>query len=465
MIVWNSEQAQRATRGMTAGSWEASGVSIDTRTLVSGDMFVALKDQRDGHEFVNEAFMRGASTALVSRVPDEFDGAGPLLIVPDVLKALEDMARFRRQECQAKIIAVTGSAGKTSTKNMLNHVLSRQGPTHAAEKSYNNHWGVPLTLARMPIEAQFGIFEIGMNHPGEIAPLSRLVSPHVAIITTVGKAHLEAFDSVEGIAREKAQIFAGLCPGGTAIINVDASATDILIKEARQSKRKVIRFGFDAQSEWQLRDIHLAQGKTQFAYFYQGRSGVAKVAAWGHHFAHNALAALAATQAVGADEVLAGLDLGNWVPPDGRGVLHTVVLDPWDPSQSITLIDDSFNANPMSLLAGLNVLAAHQESTRHVAFLSDMLELGPESNEIHASIAHDPICRTVSKFHCIGPLMKSLYSELPIEQQGSWFETAEEMAANLKDLIAVGDTVLVKGSKASKASLVAQKIKQMNQLV
>jgi len=461
-MIWNSDTVQRVTKGNLTDSWEATGVSIDTRTLCPGDLFVAIQAERDGHDFVNHAFKKGASAALVAKVPNGFEEGGPLLIVHDVLTSLWDIAHFRRAETQAKIIALTGSVGKTSTKNMLRHTLSKQGKTHAAVKSYNNHLGVPLTLARMPIDADYGVFEVGMNNPGEIAPLSQLIRPHVAIVTNVGPVHLENFNSVEEIAIEKSQIFSGLEPDGKAIINADLPTASILVQAAEAQKAEVITFGTQLQTDWNLKHTHQTPTSTQFEYVHKKRFGVVKLSATGEHFAWNALATLAAIHSVGADVALGGVDLGNWQPPVGRGVHITIHLDPWNPEQSFKLIDDSFNANPISLIAGLKVLALDTTASRRVAILSDMLELGPESNSIHAASAKDPVCQSISKFHCIGTGMKYFYDVLPLEKQGYWFATAEEMASQAHAVCKVGDTVLVKGSKGSKASVVAQKIKSMN---
>ncbi|MEM9971502.1 MAG: UDP-N-acetylmuramoyl-tripeptide--D-alanyl-D-alanine ligase, partial [Pseudomonadota bacterium] len=256
--LWTSNGARDATGGVLQGpAWSATGVSIDTRSMEHGDLFVALADQRDGHDFVADALSKGAAAAVVDRVPEGVETDAPLLVVPDVLRALGALGAEARARTNAKVIAVTGSAGKTSTKDMLRYVLQSQGRTHAAEASYNNHWGVPLTLARMPAATEFAIIEIGMNHPGEIAPLSRLARPNIAIITTVAAAHLEAFESVEGIAHEKASIFEGLEPGGTAIYNVDVPTSGILREVAEQHAFSSIGFGKALGADLRAEDISL----------------------------------------------------------------------------------------------------------------------------------------------------------------------------------------------------------------
>ena len=260
MTLWTSSDAAGATGGRVTREWQAQGVSIDTRTLRPGDLFVALKDVRDGHDFVAQALEKGAAAALVSRVPDGLSDDAPLLIVPDVLKALADLGAFARARTQAKVVGVTGSVDKTSTKEMLRAILSGQGRTHAAEASYNNHWGVPLTLARMPVDTDFAVIEIGMNHPGEIAPLARLARLDVAMITIVAPAHLEAFASIEGIAHEKAAIFDGLVPGGTAVINADMATTPILQAKAGAVGANAVSFGEREGADWYLCLLYTSVG-------------------------------------------------------------------------------------------------------------------------------------------------------------------------------------------------------------
>ena len=236
MSLWTSSEAAQATGGRATTKWEANGVSIDTRTIQPGDLFVALTAARDGHDFVSQALENGASSALVSRIPDDLTEDAPLLIVEDVQAALEALGRAARARTKARVVAITGSVGKTSTKEMLAAVLADQGRTHASVASYNNHWGVPLTLARMPADTQFAVIEIGMNHPGEIAPLAKMARPHVAIVTTVAAAHLEAFESIDGIAAEKGSICEGLEPRGVAVLNGDVPTYPILEQAARAQR-------------------------------------------------------------------------------------------------------------------------------------------------------------------------------------------------------------------------------------
>ena len=261
MSLWTSDEAAAATGGRATRDWSASGVSIDTRTIEPGDLFVALQAARDGHDFVAQALEKEAAAALVSRIPDGVPEDAPLLVVEDVLAGLEAMAVAARARTQARVVAITGSAGKTSTKEMLRAILSDQGRTHASAASYNNHWGVPLTLARMPAETEFAVIEIGMNHPGEIAPLARLARPHVGLITTVAAAHLEAFEDISGIAVEKASILEGLEPGGSAVVNADVETAPILWAKAQDCAQKVLGFG-KAATEYKLQEVTLQETVT-----------------------------------------------------------------------------------------------------------------------------------------------------------------------------------------------------------
>lgn len=466
--LWTAAEAAAATGGQARGAWKAHGVSIDTRTIDDGDLFVALKDVRDGHDFVADALARGAAAALVSRVPDGVGPDAPLLIVEDVLTALADLGRAARARTQARVIAVTGSAGKTSTKEMLLHVLRGQGRTHAAEASYNNHWGVPLTLARMPANTEYAIIEIGMNHPGEIAPLSRLARPHVAIVTTVAAAHLEAFENIAGIAHEKASIFQGLEPGGTAIFNADVETAPILNAAAKEHAAHRIGFGEHADALLRAERLNLSADASIVQGRFGGQSFLLKVGAPGRHFAMNALAVLAAVDAAGADRDLAAADLASWHPPAGRGQRETLVLDPVE-DLSVELIDDAFNANPASMAAAFEVLMnvpvtdgrGRIAKGRRIAILGDMLELGPDEAMLHAALADHPAMAGIDRVHCVGPRMRALYEALPPEKRGRHTDTAEALAAEAHHLIDAGDVILVKGSKGSKVSAVVTALKKL----
>ncbi len=461
--LWTSQDALAATGGTVTNRWQASGVSIDTRTLQTGDLFVALQDTRDGHEFVAQALENGAAAALVSHIPQGLPKYAPLLIVDDVLSALGDLARAARARTNARIVAVTGSVGKTSTKEMLRTVLAKQGKTHAAADSYNNHWGVPLTLARMPADTDFAVIEIGMNHPGEIAPLAKMTRPHVALITNVAAVHMAAFDDLNGIAAEKAAIFDGLETNGTAIINADPATADILIKAAQKQGAQLISFGPDPGATFQLVTAQLTDDSTIIQARHADDKLLFKLGVAGRHFALNALATLAASTALGADITIAALDLAGWSPPPGRGAREVIALDFVDTHLTLSLLDDAFNASPVSMAAALGVLAASQPKPpgSRIAILGDMLELGPGQTQLHTDIAGLTALENIDTIHCVGPLMAALHAKLPATQQGRWCETAREMAACAHTLVHAGDVILVKGSKGSKVSLVVDAIRNL----
>ncbi len=467
--LWTSDDATAATGGQATRDWVATGVSIDTRTLAPGDLFVALKDARDGHDFVAQALAAGAAAALVSRVPDGVVPDAPLLVVPDVLPALAALGAAARARTAARVIGITGSVGKTSTKEMLRAILAGQGRVHAAEKSYNNHWGVPLTLARMPADTDFAVIEIGMNAPGEIAPLSRLARLDVAIVTTVTPAHLAAFDSIEGIAHEKASILDGLVSGGAAVLNADIATAAILTDKANAVGAHILRFGTATGCDWRSRDVQVTEDATVARADTPLGPLLFRLRVPGRHFVPNALAALAAAAAAGADPVEGALALARWTPLDGRGTRLRVRLDVVDDALAFDLIDDAFNANPASMAAALDVLAAARPQDgvgrigpgRRIAILGDMLELGPTEAELHANLARHPAMGGIARVHCVGPRMAALWHALPEDRRGELAERAENLAARARHLVDAGDVVLVKGSKSSRVSLVVDALKKL----
>jgi UDP-N-acetylmuramoyl-tripeptide--D-alanyl-D-alanine ligase len=472
MTLWRATDAARATGGRTTGDWCVTGVSIDSRNLTRGDLFVALTDVRDGHDFVSAALAAGAGAALVSRIPQGVPRDAPLLIVKDVQTALEDLGRAARARFTGQVVAVTGSVGKTSTKEMLRDVLGGQGKTHAAVASYNNHWGVPLTLARMPPDACFAVIEIGMNHPGEIAPLSKMARPHVAVVTTVAPAHLAAFRDISDIACEKATIFEGLEPNGVAIYNGDLEVSGLLLAGARAQTNRIISFGQRASNHHRATTVRLLDHVTVVTGRAWRTPLLFKLAVPGRHFATNALAVMAVVQVLGLDRAIAATDLGRWTPVAGRGLREIIRLDPVDERQSIELIDDAYNANPASVAAAMDVLASvpigkgagHRARGRRIAYLGDMKELGSSEDILHRGLADLPAFAEIDVVHCVGPLMDALYSALPVTKRGRWTETSQAMAADVARDLNVADVVLVKGSLSMGLAQVVDAVRAMGHL-
>ncbi len=460
MTLWTSHDAATATGGTTPCAWTVDGISIDTRTLQPGDLFVALQAARDGHDFVGQALANGAGAALVTHVPDGVAADAPLLIVADVQKALEDLGAAARARTKAKVVAVTGSVGKTSTKEMLAGMLADQGRTHAAVASYNNHWGVPLTLARMPVETEFAVIEIGMNHPGEIAPLARQARPDVAMITTVAAVHLEAFDDgLAGIAREKAAILEGLSPKGTAVLNADVDTAPVLADIAAQYDLAQIHWFGATASHCRLNHVALQGEATVAEVQLLGRTHSLHIQSLGAHFAMNALGALACVDALGADVARAVDSLALWSPVKGRGARFDVTL----PDGKISVLDDSYNANPTSVGAALSVLAASPGTGRRIAFLGDMGELGPQEIALHQGLSTHDAVATIDQIHCIGPLMRSLFDALSAEKQGNWYSTSAEAVTILTAVVQPGDIVLIKGSLYMQMARVVDGIREMGE--
>lgn len=469
MTLWTSAEIAAATGGRVIGEWAVNGVSIDTRTIVAGDLFVALKDVRDGHDFVAQALDAGAGAALVNRIPDGVAADAALIVVDDVLAGLEALGQAARARTSAQVVGVTGSVGKTSTKEMLRCVLAGQGKTHAAEASYNNHWGVPLTLARMPADTDFAVIEIGMNHPGEIAPLAKMAQPHVIMITTVAAAHLEAFENIDGIAVEKAAIMDGLVPGGIAVLNADLDTSAILLDKAASVGAQVQTFG--KAGDWALGDVRLTAENTIIQARHADSEYLFKLATPGRHFAMNAVGVIAVADAMGADSGIAAQDLLSWLPPQGRGTREVLQLDPVETDLTLDLIDDAFNANPTSMSAAFEVLAATSPRDgmgritkgRRIAILGDMLELGPDEMSIHEGLAQDEWLAQADVIHCVGPRMTSLFARLDAHKRGHCVQTADQLAMLAHTLVDAGDVVLVKGSKGSKVSLVVDAIRKLGQ--
>ena len=459
MTVWRSDAADEATGGVSTAPWSAAGLAIDTRRLATGELFVALTGKRDGHDFVVEAFRKGAAAAMVTRRPDQLAASAPLLMTDNVETALDRLARAARQRSRARVVAITGSAGKTSTKDMLATALRRQGKTHMARGSFNNHIGVPVSLAEMSADVAYAVFELGMNHPGEIAPLATLTRPDIAVITTIGPAHLAAFGSLDAIATEKASIMSGLARDGLAIINSDAPGLETALAHADRAGARCVTFGYAREANYRVIEARVTAEGTIAHIDMPGRSHMIKLAAHGTHFAVNAAAVMAALDGLGADAALGALDLQTWEPPVGRGDRH--YIDAFGDEPGIELIDDAYNANPASLVAALDCLAALPPSAgggRRIAVLGDMLELGDTAADAHEALARHPAMEVITTIHCAGPLMKHLHDQLPADRRGSWRESAEQLSDVVRQSVRPGDMILIKGSNGSGVSVVAQEL-------
>jgi UDP-N-acetylmuramoyl-tripeptide--D-alanyl-D-alanine ligase len=451
--LWTIDTMAKAMHAEKSGALPADlpGLSIDSRSMAKGEAFFAIKgDNRDGHDFVEAALKAGAGVAVVARDKRaQFAADAPLLIVADVLEALRDLARAARARIDAKVIAVTGSVGKTGTKEALLLALTPDGETHVSAASYNNHWGVPLSLARCPASAKYAVFEIGMSHAGEITPLTRLVRPHVAIVTAIEPVHLEYFGSLEKIADAKAEIFAGLEPGGAAVLNRDNAQYARLAAAAKAAGvTRIISFGEHAQADARLlrRSLHAECSTVEARILGQGVTY--KLGAPGRHLLLNSLAVLAATALVGADLALAALALNNLKPASGRGARTTLRV----PGGSALLIDESYNANPASMAAAIALLgqAAVGKNGRRVAVLGDMLELGAQGVALHRSLIEPIEAAGVDLVFCSGPLMRSLWEALPSGTRGGYAETAAGLQPAVLAVLRDGDAVMVKGSLGSK---------------
>ena len=451
--LWSVEAMAGAMRATRTGAPPQSvpGISIDTRSIAPCEAFFAIKgDNRDGHDFVQAAFKAGAGLAVVAaNMRQRFPADAPLLVVADVLDGLRDLARAARARSQAKVIAVTGSVGKTGTKEALRLVLARQGETHVSAASYNNHWGVPLSLARCPATARYAVFEIGMNHAGEIAPLTRLVRPQVAIITAIEPVHLEFFPSIEAIADAKGEIFLGLEAGGAAVLNRDNPQFDRLEQIARRARvERVVSFGEHAGAQARLIKCALQPDSSTVQARILGTDVAYKLGAPGRHLVLNSLAVLAVVALVGADLAVAALALTELQPATGRGARSTLEL----PDGAALLIDESYNANPASMRAALALLGHADVGPRgrRIAVLGDMLELGSRGAELHRELAEAVLADGIDLVFCCGPLMHALWEALPASCQGGYAETSAALESLVLGALQPGDAVMVKGSLGSR---------------
>ncbi len=450
--LWTAEEVAAATGGRLIGTgFAATGVCFDSRSVEAGDLFVALAGARDGHDFVQGAFAASAAAALVTR---ELEG-GPLVVVEDTLRALEALAVAARDRApEIRRAAVTGSVGKTSVTQAIAAGLRLAGPAHSSIKSFNNHIGVPLTLARMPPDCERAVFEIGMNAPGEIAPLSRLVQPHAACVTTVGPVHIEAFaDGEEGVAREKASIFDGLGPGGVAVINADNPWFDILKNRALHAGARIITFGAGDNADARLLDfVPDAEGASVSARIFD-HDYVFRLRQSGFHWGLNALAVLMMLDALDVSLETGLESLSQFEPLAGRGRMREVALG----RGHFTLIDESYNANPLSMRAGIASLGARAvpPGGRRIIVLTDMLELGEQSAALHEALAEAVEQAGIDLVFSAGAHMRHLHDAIDPARRGAHASSADEIAPVVCEAVREGDVVMVKGSNGSKAASIA----------
>jgi UDP-N-acetylmuramoyl-tripeptide--D-alanyl-D-alanine ligase len=460
--LWTLEEIGAATGArIGSGFQQAHGASIDTRTLEPGDLYFAIKgDVHDGHDFVPAALEKGASAAIVSEEKAAaFKGSDKLIVVPDVLEAMRQLGRAARKRTNAKIVAITGSVGKTGTKEAMRLALSRQGATHASVASYNNHWGVPLTLARMPRESAFGVFEIGMNHAHEILPLTGMVRPHVAVITTVEPVHIEFFPSMWGIADAKGEIFSGIEPGGTAVINRDNAYFERMRAHAQASAAgRVLTFGEHEAADIRAERIIVRPDQSIVDATIFGQPLTYRIGTAGRHIALNSLSVLAASHALGADLALVALSFADLKPPVGRGERTLLSIDEGE----ALLIDESYNANPASVRAALGNLGAVElnRQGRRIAVLGDMKELGDKGPNLHEELTEAIEANRIDLLFAAGPLMKNLVDRLPKAKVAAYAETSAELVDAVCAAIRPGDAVTVKGSLSMKMALVVKALKE-----
>lgn len=461
--LWKLDAFVEAAGGSVKGDvgTDITGISIDSRSLEPGDAFIAIKgDHLDGHDYVEAALDAGASLALVaSKKLSELPEDGRYVAVRDPLEAMRKLGVAARARTNARIIAVTGSVGKTGTKEALKLTLEQSGKVHASVASFNNHWGVPLTLARMPEDTRYGVFEIGMNHAGEISPLVKMVRPHIAIITTVQPVHLEFFESVEKIAQAKAEIFDGLEPGGIAILNKDNHQYDLLrFLAATAGVSYVQTFGEDPSADSHTENVVGYAGGTSIDASILGTEITYKIGAPGRHLVKNSLAVLTAVRDVGADLAKAGLALDTMRPPKGRGQVSLLQL----PEGELSLIDESYNANPASMRAALQVLgeAPVTRPGRRIAVIGDMRELGTEADRLHAELLGPIMESQTDSVYCAGPHMHALWQQLPRELRAHYSEEAKDLEDVILKDVRPGDVVMIKGSLGTQMGPLVEALKK-----
>ena len=450
--LWTSAEIEAATGGRASAPFEVTGVTFDSREVQPGDLFIAMPGTvYDGHGFVDGAFKAGAAGAIVSQPVD-----GPHVLVEDTARALEALGVAARARCSGRIVGVTGSVGKTSTKEALFAALDRNAPgrVHRSVKSYNNHTGVPLSLARMPRESDYAVLEMGMNNAGEIAALTRFVRPHLALITAIAPAHIENLGSEEAIADAKAEIFEGLEPDGIAIIPNGTPHRDRLLRAARRHADSILTFGPGDADVHALHAVRSSEGGSLITASLLESELTFTISQRGEHWVSNSLAVLAVTEALGLDVALAGLALADLGGLKGRGERHTLKID----GGEVLLIDESYNANPASMAATLKSLGSETGIERRIAVLGPMRELGEHGEALHAGLAPAVIDAKVDELVLVGDDMRPLETALGGQVHVSRADDADEAANVLRAMLRSGDAVLVKASNSVGLARVVERV-------
>ncbi len=459
-IIWTAKEAVEATKGVTTGEWNITGLSIDSRTISAGDLFIALDGEfGNGHDYVVDAINKGAVAAVVSQEIDDVS-SDRLLIVEDTLTAMQALAHHARARTAAKIIGITGSVGKTGTKEMLAHAFSTLGQTHASIKSYNNHWGVPYTVASMHAGTDYGIFEMGMNNPNEISPLSQMVKPDIAIITTISPVHVGNFtDGLDGIIAAKAEIFDGVLDGGCVVLNRDIASFDILNKKAEDKALSVYSFGEHQSAQARLINCLEAANGSRVTANILNEEVKYTLQVPGKHIAINSLSILLAVKLAGGDIQQAAKALEKQEAIIGRGKRE--YLDFGEKDNPVTLIDESYNASPVAMSAAFKVLALVDPGRggRRIAILGDMLELGHDSDKLHEDLALPIKAANIDLVYTCGKHMKKLHDCLPANQRGGYRPNSKELSQIVPDVLTPGDVVMVKGSLGSKMGLIVEALR------
>lgn len=465
--LWTAPEAAAATGGVGVGDWAATGVSIDTRTVQPGDLFVALRGPSfDGHDFAAQALAKGAAAVMVDRPPPGVPADAPQLAVDETLDGLTSLAHSARLRTRARIVAVTGSVGKTGTKEALRLALEDHGSAFANAGSLNNHWGVPLSLARMPADTDFAAFELGMNHAGEIAPLSRLVRPDVSVITTVEAVHIEFFDSVEGIADAKAEIFAGMASPGAAVLYRDNPHFARLVAHARtQGLSRIWSFGEHPQADARLLECWLHATCSAVSAVVRDEPIQYSLPLPGRHWVENSLAVLLAVKALGGDIATAARALTRLRPIKGRGAHARIHLTRGRSHGSFLLIDESYNASPVAVAASLRVLGAAEtrDRGRRIAVLGDMLELGEAAADLHRGLKQHLLANDIDLVFACGPLMAELYAALPLAMRGAQAADSESLKPLVVQAVRPGDVVMIKGSLGSRMAPIVEALRALHE--